>query len=284
MNLPLVSVNIPTYNSQDTLEMCLAKVTEQTYSNIEVIVIDSYSHDLTVNIAVNYNAKVVFARGLLRQRLKGIRESNGDYILLLDSDQWLEPDVVEKCIQKCRTSEYNALILFEKSIVGNQTRTGRLAAYNMDVVQQDADVIWGTALPRFFKANILKAINPPRREVGYFDHAFLYLKAIEAGAKVSYVDALVHHYERNTFYSIITKFYRGYGMYFIPAFQEDPRLVIGKALPKRAYVSGRLLKQPDLLAGLFFLYTLKAGAAGAGVVAYLLKRIVKSPKTDGDLT
>ena len=54
----LVSVNIPTYNSESTLEQCLKAVKNQTYKDIEIVIIDSYSKDKTLDIAKNLMQKL----------------------------------------------------------------------------------------------------------------------------------------------------------------------------------------------------------------------------------
>ena len=59
----LVSVTIPTFNSEKTLEKTLEKVKTQTYENIEIIIIDSYSNDKTLEIAKKFNAKVIMCKG-----------------------------------------------------------------------------------------------------------------------------------------------------------------------------------------------------------------------------
>ena len=51
---PLVSIIIPTYNSEKTLPLCLESIKRQTYKNIEVIVLDNFSIDRTVDIAKRY--------------------------------------------------------------------------------------------------------------------------------------------------------------------------------------------------------------------------------------
>ena len=58
---PLVSINIATYNSEKTLGKCLDSVRNQTYKNIEIIFMDSYSKDRALDIAKRYGAKIVFA-------------------------------------------------------------------------------------------------------------------------------------------------------------------------------------------------------------------------------
>ena len=54
MSKPLVSVIIPTYNSEKTLPLCLESIKRQTYKNIEVIIVDNFSVDRTVDIAKRY--------------------------------------------------------------------------------------------------------------------------------------------------------------------------------------------------------------------------------------
>ncbi|AEF97132.1 glycosyltransferase family 2 protein [Methanotorris igneus] len=54
----LVSVIIPTYNSEKTIGICLESIKNQTYKNIEIIVVDKFSNDNTVEIAKKYTDKV----------------------------------------------------------------------------------------------------------------------------------------------------------------------------------------------------------------------------------
>ncbi len=57
MENPLVSVIIPTYNSSRTLEKCLESIKNQTYKNVEIIVVDNNSTDNTKEIAKKYTGK-----------------------------------------------------------------------------------------------------------------------------------------------------------------------------------------------------------------------------------
>ena len=111
---PLVSVNIPTWNSEEFIKTCLASVEEQTYPNIETLVIDSESTDNTREIAQRYGARVVVYKGkLLGARKQGLNESKGNYLLLLDSDQILEPTAIERAVELMTT--WDMLVLEEHS-------------------------------------------------------------------------------------------------------------------------------------------------------------------------
>ena len=82
MDNPLVSVIITTKNSSRTLETCLKSIKDQTYKNIELIVIDNNSIDNTKEIAKKYTNKV-FNYGPERsaQRNFGAKQAKGEYLL-----------------------------------------------------------------------------------------------------------------------------------------------------------------------------------------------------------
>jgi glycosyltransferase involved in cell wall biosynthesis len=267
---PLVSVNIPTLNSEGTLAGCLESVVKQSYGYVETIVIDSYSNDATVKIAKSYGAKVLYEKGLPAQRMRGISESNGQYILLLDSDQELEPSTISRCVDMCER-EYDALILREKSVYEEKSWISKLLAYNMEIVQNDADPFFGTALPRFFRASFLKKMKPIPRDIGYFDHAFIYYETLSMGATAGYVDAWVCHREAESLKKVVRKFYKYYGKCLTPSLQYRTYFVARRVLPRRSYLS-TLKKRPDLFIGLNFLYFIKALSTMAGLVSYFLVR------------
>lgn len=112
MQQPLVSVIVPTKNSEQFIEQCLKSIKEQTYQNIEIIVVDNNSTDKTKEIALQYTDKV-FNKGPERssQRNYGAKVSNGEYVFFVDSDMVLSPYVVEECIK----SGSDAVIVPEES-------------------------------------------------------------------------------------------------------------------------------------------------------------------------
>ncbi len=117
MSKPLVSVIVPTYNSTQFLEACLKSITDQTYKNIELIVVDNNSKDDTKEIAKRYTDKV-YNRGPERsaQRNYGVSQSAGDYVLIIDSDMELGAKVVEQCVEQfTQHAELLGLVIPEES-------------------------------------------------------------------------------------------------------------------------------------------------------------------------
>ena len=115
---PLVSVLIATKNEEKTIENCLRSVMVQTFKNIELIVVDNFSEDCTVEIARKFGAKV-YLKGPERsvQRNYGANVSSGEYLIYLDADMILSPTVIEDCVEKCDVDRVDALYVPER-IVG----------------------------------------------------------------------------------------------------------------------------------------------------------------------
>ncbi len=93
----MVSVVIPTYNSGRTLEKCLKSIVDQIYKNIEIIVVDKFSEDKTVEIAKSYGARIIQDYGeRARAKKIGLKKAKGKYVLFIDSDMKLSVELMEK--------------------------------------------------------------------------------------------------------------------------------------------------------------------------------------------
>lgn len=104
---PLVSIVTVSYNSADTIEQTIQSVTKQTYPNIEYIIIDGGSRDGTVEIIKRYQDKISFwisepDMGIYDAMNKGISYAKGDYIGIINSDDWYELDAIEKIVSKIK--------------------------------------------------------------------------------------------------------------------------------------------------------------------------------------
>ena len=105
-NSPLVSVVVPVYQAQDYLNQCVQSVLRQTYPHLEIILVDDGSPDACPALcdayaAQNERIRVIHKEngGLSSAREAGIQNASGDYIMVVDSDDWIEPDTVASCIE-----------------------------------------------------------------------------------------------------------------------------------------------------------------------------------------
>lgn len=102
MSNPLVTVIIPVYNTEKFLRQCINSVLTQSYKNIEILLVDDGSTDSCRLICDSYNEKypsisVIHKKnaGLGMARNTGLEFANGEYVFLLDSDDYIEKNVIE---------------------------------------------------------------------------------------------------------------------------------------------------------------------------------------------
>ena len=103
MNNPLVSVIIATYNRADLLNFAIESALNQTYKNIQLMVIDDGSTDNTAEVVKTYPEVEYIVQnhaGQAAARNCGLRNSKGSIISSLDSDDFWEPDFLMRCVSK----------------------------------------------------------------------------------------------------------------------------------------------------------------------------------------
>lgn len=103
----MISVIVPIYNVEKYLEQCLDSICSQTYTNLEIILVDDGSTDGCSEICDRYCKKdkritVIHKRngGLVSARKAGMKRATGEYIAYVDGDDWIEPDMYENLYKK----------------------------------------------------------------------------------------------------------------------------------------------------------------------------------------
>lgn len=193
----------------------LESITKQTYSNIEIIVVDSSSKDSTADIVNEYPTKLIQSEWkLLGSRYVGLKDSIGDYVLLLDSDQILHPQTIEHLV---KMSEKFDLICLEEASYKPKTTLEKLFVADREVITQSAqehlDPVEGVMLARFFKREVLEAAfkNIPidkLHDVVAHDHAIIYYEAYKVSPNVGILENAVQHKEPSTLMELWAKNYR----------------------------------------------------------------------------
>lgn len=124
-NNPLISIVVPIYNVEKYLPKCIDSILQQTYSNIELILVDDGSPDQCGRICDTYQSKDSRIRvihkqngGLSSARNAGIDEAKGEYIGFVDSDDYIEPYMYQELLNaifanNCKLSVCNINYVFE---------------------------------------------------------------------------------------------------------------------------------------------------------------------------
>lgn len=124
----LVSIIIPAYNCEKYISKCINSVVNQTYKNIEIIIIDDGSKDNTLEICNDFaekNKKIrVFSKeneGVSSARNLGLNEAKGEYINFIDSDDYVEVNYIEKLVENLlnTNSDISVCGFVDENLEGN---------------------------------------------------------------------------------------------------------------------------------------------------------------------
>lgn len=112
-----VSIIVPVYNVEKYLKRCVDSIIEQSYKNLEIILVDDGSKDNSFSICKEYESKDSRVRifhkeneGLGLTRNYGIEKSTGEYITFVDSDDYLTLDAVETMVEKAAVTNADVVV------------------------------------------------------------------------------------------------------------------------------------------------------------------------------
>jgi len=195
---PVVSIVIPTYNSEATLEECLQSIVQQTYLHKEVIVIDGLSKDNTVSLLQKYQAQYHFItyvsekdNGIYDAMNKGIDKATGDCLLFLGSDDRLFSNtVLEEIFADEKNADAdliygNVFFKHAKRIYSGESSLEKLIGEQISICHQAI----------FYKKEIFERIG--KYDLKYFVHADydLNVKCFEdTTIKTKYIDKIITLY------------------------------------------------------------------------------------------
>lgn len=160
-----ISIITVCYNAGETIERTIRSVVNQTYSNIEYIIIDGASTDDTMPIVEQYHEYISVIvsekdNGIYNAMNKGIQKATGDYIGLLNADDWYEIDAIEKVVAIAQTISSNVgIISGQINFVRDEQIQGRTRC-------KDVNKIW-EGMPVAHPATFVK--KSVYDEVGLFD-------------------------------------------------------------------------------------------------------------------
>lgn len=223
---PKVSVIIPIYNPGNLLINCLDSIKNQSLEDIEVICVNDGSTDNSLDVLKNYekedNRFKIFNQinsGAGNARNNGIKYSSGEFILFVDSDDFIEKDTCEKLYYLAKKLNSD-LILFDAvrhaesgknlNIIHfskNNRENFEIFTFDYEYVKDKVfDGYYGVIWNKFYKSSFLQKnkITFPNHKI-YNDVEF-HVKSLILAKKIAYVRAILYHYNRLGHSSLQTSF------------------------------------------------------------------------------
>ena len=270
-NKPLVSIVIPTYNSEKTLAKCLESIKRQTYKNIEIIVVDKFSKDRTVEIAKKFGAKIFFKGPERSSQVNfGIKKARGKYIYRVDSDFILEPTIIEEAIKKCEKEGFDAIAVHNTSdpTVSFWSKVRKL---ERDCYKDDELNI----AARFFKKEIFKIVGGFNESLVAGEDYDFHNKLLEKGFKIGRIEAQeIHIGEPKSILEIAKKHYY-YGKTIGEFMKTNPKRGLKQLSPIRpSFIKNwkKFVKHPILTIGFIIYQLVRYFSAGLG---FLVSKVRK---------
>lgn len=204
MNDPLVSVIIPTLNSEEYIEDSLRSIINQSYDNIEIIVVDDGSVDSTIDIVSKFsknNEKISLIErnttGIASARNRGIRESKGDLIANQDADDVSHKNRIE--------IQVNELIKRDLDIIGCGTydidmnsniiyHRNVLESINKNDLKDGFPVIHGTLL---MKKRTIQSVDLYDERFPVAEDKDLIVRIVEKGYNIGNIDIPLYKFRKH---------------------------------------------------------------------------------------
>jgi len=207
----LISVVIPVYRVEKYLERCVESVINQTYANLEIILIDDGSPDNSGNICDEYakidkRIKVIHKKngGLSDARNVGIENSKGKYITFIDSDDWIPLNSIGVLYDalkdnKADISSGKIKEVYSEKNTSEDYSTIITKKYNTEDALQQLMYLHGfsnSASGKLYKKELFNTIRYP---IGkhYEDLGTTY-KIFAASKKIIFVNSMVYYYFQNS--------------------------------------------------------------------------------------
>lgn len=204
---PLVSILSPCYNVEKFLPKCLDTIINQTYNNLQIILIDDGSKDKTWEIMQKYAAEdkriEIYQQnncGVATTRNRLLDKAQGQYFLFIDSDDWIELDMVEFLVNKLTTT--NASIV-TCDIIKNDDLFNKKS--NKEEIWEQSKVIFeflrhvyfnGSLCNKLIRTDLLHNVKF-HPEISYGEDALFTWNILQNVNKVVITDKILYHYRMN---------------------------------------------------------------------------------------
>lgn len=199
-----VSIIVPIYNVEDYLGKCLDSLTNQTYKDIEIICVDDGSKDNSLQVAKEYEKEdkriKVYTKengGLSDARNYGIKYATGDYLLFIDSDDYIELSTVEKCINKVNETGADIVVFDLMYVSDNGSQVSSGGNFDVTSINEWKDLIYinNSACNKLIKKELMNDVSFPKG-LNFEDLATIPILLTKANKVAKINEALYYYVQR----------------------------------------------------------------------------------------
>lgn len=210
-----VSIIIPVYNSAETLEKCLDSVICQSYKNIEIICVNDGSTDNSVNIIKKYlkkDTRINFINQKINSgpavtKNTGITAATGDYLAFVDSDDYINIDMIEKMVSYAEKNELDIVRCHYNNYVDgnliNQKFPFDTCVLKLKQKEKFLNMLLNGDIPAYMQLIMInkKLFRKNKISIGdkyYLEDLLLYIKLLSLTDKIGIVNIPLYNYVNNS--------------------------------------------------------------------------------------
>ncbi len=200
--MPKISIIIPVYNSEKYLNKCLDSVFRQTFKDFEIIIVNDGSPDNSQAIIDSYKAmhpEVISAHiqenaGQASARNRGIDLARGEFIMFVDSDDYLHPEALEKSL-RCAADNESDIVCFNMFY----DTDGKISEFNYRIFESDTPIkkyILNETSPcnKLFRRQLLQENSLRFREGIIYEDLELIPRLALFTEKIAFIDNRLYYY------------------------------------------------------------------------------------------
>ena len=245
----LISVIVPVYNVEEYLRECIDSIIEQTYSNLEIILIDDGSKDESGIICDEYEKKdsrikVIHKEnaGVSSARNTGLQIATGDWVAFVDSDDWLEENYFE-VLMKCAIDKkaeivscgYNRVTVNKKESINNSGNILIFDARNFLIKLLNPQVGYGFTHMKIYKREIINdVVFDTELKVG--EDCLFNEQVVLNANRICVIEKNLYNYRVNP-NSVVRSFDKNYVNKYLKAMNKN------KEYLKKHYENDTIIKQ-----------------------------------------
>lgn len=198
-----ISVIVAVYNTEKYLDRCIESLLNQTYKNMELVIVEDCSTDSSRKLLKKYkgnkNIKVFYNRenrGLSYSRNYGLKKSTGDFIGYIDSDDYVEPDYYEKLMSSIKDNKSDIAICDIKLVDEQTNKIQRCKCYanDFDVHSVVNNSFAASACNKLFKRKNIEKY--PFAEGKVNEDIAVVIPTVIQAKKISYADTCYFYVQR----------------------------------------------------------------------------------------
>ncbi|EAJ7151750.1 glycosyltransferase family 2 protein [Campylobacter jejuni] len=213
-----ISIILPTYNVEQYIARAIESCINQTFKNIEIIVVDDCGSDKSIDIVKEYakkddRIKIIHNEEnlkLLRARYEGVKVANSPYIMFLDPDDYLELNACEECMKILKNNEidllfFNAFVLENNNKIERKLNFQEKCYVKKDFLKEPLKTknlfwtVWAKVIKKELYLKAVGLISLENAKINMAEDVLLYYPLINISNTIFHLSKNLYNYQINNF-------------------------------------------------------------------------------------